>query len=212
MQTTIYALSDPPTGRVRYVGKTVKPLSQRLSEHVSIAKSTRRPCHRTHWIASLPTHPLITELEVVTGPHSDAAEVERRWIAALRAAGCRLTNATDGGEGVPGHVHSEEARAKMRGRKRSPETIAKMVAALRGRKRSPEASAKQAAAMRGRVRTPEHCAAISRAKRGMTFTAEHRAALSAAHKGKPFSPEQRAKMIAGIRATWAARRAARERD
>ena len=51
-----------------------------------------------------------------------------------------------------GRKHSPEAIAKMRGRKHSPETIAKM----RGRKHSPETIAKMRAANPRYVPVPDH--------------------------------------------------------
>jgi hypothetical protein len=49
---SIYALCDPG-GEIRYVGKTMQPVSNRLSMHVAEAKNPRYQCHRLNWIRSL---------------------------------------------------------------------------------------------------------------------------------------------------------------
>lgn len=204
MTTTIYLLSDPNTGRVRYVGKTVKPLSQRLSEHVSTAKTNRRPCHRNHWIASFgKARPLITEVEVVTGPAEDAAEAERRWIASLRADGCDLVNATAGGEGVPGHRHGPEARAAMsaKAKARMADPLWRQILSERARGRTPSAETRalMSRLAKARGRTPEHNAKLAESKRGRRFSDSHRKALSLAHMGQRRSPEASAKAAAANR-------------
>jgi len=48
-KVTIYTLSHPVTGQVRYVGKTVEMLKNRLAGHLR-EKGT---CHKNHWIAQL---------------------------------------------------------------------------------------------------------------------------------------------------------------
>lgn len=63
-------------------------------------------------------------------------------------------------------LSANEARsAALRGRKRSPEEIAKSAAARRGAKRSEEAKANMAAAGKGRKLTPEHKAKVVAALR-----------------------------------------------
>lgn len=181
----IYTLSDPRTGRVRYVGKTCQRPTRRLGHHVSTARHRRN--HRERWIASLGVAPTLTVVEQVTGSVVDVAEVERRWIARLRSDGCHLTNLTTGGEGTPGRKASAETRAKMsaslmgnqcaRGCKRSPATRSLLSAQKIGNKHSlglkrrPETLARMSAALmgnqnaRGRVCSPETRAKIGAANR-----------------------------------------------
>jgi hypothetical protein len=86
-----------------------------------------------------------------------------------------------------------EARARWiqrfseanRGKRRSPETRAKMSAA----QSKPEVRAKKSAAMQGR-----------------RSTAEHRAKISAALKGKRLPPETRAKLSAAVKKAYAEKR------
>jgi hypothetical protein len=97
--TYIYALVDPTTLLVRYVGKTNSPHS-RLRAHTS-AKSLESPSHKNNWIKSLLAKrlmPIMVILQVV--PFDNWAEAERAWIVQFRMIGANLTNFSDGGEGV----------------------------------------------------------------------------------------------------------------
>lgn len=111
---TIYDLRDPRTGEVRYVGKTVLPLSRRLTSHISAAKgrSHRRVCRWIRSLLDVGLVPMIHALEVVPAG-GDWAEREAHFIGFYRSRGCDLTNHTDGGEGLPGLVFSEEHRRKI---------------------------------------------------------------------------------------------------
>lgn len=145
--STIYALCEPDSGEIRYVGKTVSSLGTRLSQHLCAARKGKRT-HLHCWLRSLANRPTIVTLELV--PYADDAEAEKRVIADLRSRGARLTNATDGGEGKKGCYHSEETRARIRawnvGRKmppKSPETLQRMADAQRGKKYAPEVNKKK---------------------------------------------------------------------
>jgi len=65
MKSYIYALVDPLTLRVRYVGQTNQTPKQRWRGHLNDAQSRNsKPLHA--WINSLwPKHPLIVVLDVV---------------------------------------------------------------------------------------------------------------------------------------------------
>ena len=100
----IYALTDPRTGQVRYVGKT-RNLAKRLLGHMD--EALRDDTHKARWIRALkrlglkPGHLI---LEVVNG---DADEAERAWIKKFPKR--QLTNATEGGDGG---MLSADARAR----------------------------------------------------------------------------------------------------
>lgn len=111
---SIYALAEP-SGEVRYVGKTDWPLWHRLSGHKT--KARRSPdTYVSKWVKSLldaGDEPTIILLEEVA-PGDNWATVERYWIKQMRAFGCRLANASDGGEGgMSGHLHTVETKAQM---------------------------------------------------------------------------------------------------
>ena len=131
MITYIYALYDRPN-RIRYVGKTTKPVTQRLLKHIQNAKAgekTRKGNWLRQYIAS-GAQPRVGVLEVVGGTGD---EEERKWIAHFRQNGSDLVNATDGGDGTPGLVFTPEHRDKiskaLRGIRRSEETRERIRAA-----------------------------------------------------------------------------------
>lgn len=82
-----------------------------------------------------------------------------------------LTNLTSGGEGVSGFKPSEEFRQWIKvfntGKKQTPETVAKMVAARKGKPRSESAKKK-----------------ISMARKGIKFSEEHKRKLSEARRNR----------------------------
>lgn len=109
----IYALSDPRTGELRYVGKTTRSLESRLRAHV-------KDCHRyinhcAHWVLGLRKRGLKPVAEVVEACATleDLDDAERFWIEQLRALGFRLTNLADGGGGTVGVRPSDAQRVKI---------------------------------------------------------------------------------------------------
>ncbi len=148
----IYALIDPVTDEIRYVGKSIRPM-QRLQNHCNEKART----WRTNWIQSLIAagrRPEVRVLEILDRD-DDWKAAEIHWIASLRDRGARLTNCTSGGDGVPNLPPEIRARisAVWRGRKHTPETIAKLGSGMRGKYHSDEHRAKMRAAMTGRVVT-----------------------------------------------------------
>lgn len=179
MRTTLYALVDPRLPlRVRYVGKTTSALGARLSGHINKARCTKTPNHRFSWIRSLlaaGVRPQIEELEVVEG---DGSSAEVQMIALCRMMSIEITNHTAGGEGAPGLVHTDEARARMSRARRGVPSPNKGT-------RMPETTrAKISAKLRGRTQTEEANEKRSKALKGRSFSPEHRANLSANHRTK----------------------------
>lgn len=119
---------------------------------------------------------------------AEAFEIEMALIAAIGRTknGGPLVNATDGGEGVKGHSHSEETRRKLRqarnGREISPESTQKTADALRGRRRPPEVGERISAALKGRRHTPDQVAKNSAGQTGKTMSVEARSKISEALK------------------------------
>ena len=96
---SIYALCDPDTGDVRYIGRTANP-KLRLYAHAGHARQGTRHAPATEWVRDLLAagrKPSLRVLDVVSS--GDAAMAEQRTIAAYRAAGCSLVNATHNGAG-----------------------------------------------------------------------------------------------------------------
>lgn len=172
----IYGLVDPVTDDVRYVGKSVDPLS-RFAQHLRDQTATRRG----RWIRSLlaqDLRPGLMLLEVVTG---DWQVAERQWIAAYRAAGGDITNHTDGGDGISGLDAEARARlsAIMTQRLADPEVRARIF--------TPERAAAISRALTGRPKTAAHVAKLSQNQPGRTLTEEHRAKISAALIGNQYA-------------------------
>lgn len=142
--TFIYALNDPRTGEIRYVGKADKPLTRRQI-HLQHAHKSRT--HKNAWILELRKHELAPVLEVLDEVPADCwQDFERSYILVFRAIGVRLTNGLDGGEGFSGgdrhprpqlgkkldrEIVNRQAKGRV-GLKRSLETRRKIATALIG--------------------------------------------------------------------------------
>lgn len=146
----IYGLADPRTGEIRYVGRTVN-LRHRTRRHLRVAGTESPSLYRDRWIKQLLSEGLEFNLIVLeTIDESQSGEAETKWIAKLREEGARLTNLTDGGDGItgfewqagsnrgsatPGRPKSEGFGAKVSaGRKKflaeNPDALAKLNANL----------------------------------------------------------------------------------
>jgi hypothetical protein len=136
----IYALCDPETLAVRYVGKTIN-LPSRINSHRWEARNPAFQTHKARWLRSLGgREPVVKVLAEV--PSDQWQEAERFWIGHMRNLGCDLTNFADGGQTSPveGKRHRPDSIEKMReaairngsrppsrkGSKSSPATIAKL--------------------------------------------------------------------------------------
>ena len=99
--TVIYALIDPMTREIRYVGKTSKQIIVRLKKHMNAAKHNNGS-HLFHWLRDLDSKGLTPATKILEEVKrgDDWRERERYWIAYGRKYGWPLTNATDGGDGL----------------------------------------------------------------------------------------------------------------
>lgn len=94
---TIYTLSDPITGEVRYVGKTIQKLKYRLATHICRNRNNKN--HTEAWVKSLlkkDLKPVIEELCVVD--ESVWENEEKFYISYFKYLGFRLTNHSEGGD------------------------------------------------------------------------------------------------------------------
>jgi group I intron endonuclease len=110
--TFIYALCDPDTEEVRYIGKS-NSIRRRYSDHINECK-TNRKSHKISWIKSLLGNnkkPLIKILDEV--PQDDWKSWEVHYIDLYKSKGANLTNLTEGGQGGNGYKHTEESKKKM---------------------------------------------------------------------------------------------------
>jgi hypothetical protein len=105
----IYALVDPRTHNIHYVGKARNP-EERLRWHLK----DDRNCARVKWIEELRAEgfcPLIAVLEVVRSPQT-WQEREIWWIAKGRELGWPLTNVSDGGDEPPKYNNRPQLQPK----------------------------------------------------------------------------------------------------
>lgn len=154
--------------------------------------------YRSCWIKSLAAEGLKPEIEVLEVHESAEAlvEAEQHFIAYFRFLGCRLTNLTVGGEGIPGFRHTTETRLRMSNvhlrENLTPETLARMSAAQVGKRLSLEhrASLARAALLRPPL-SSETRQKISEASRGRvpwsvgaTFSDDMKLRMSRAKGGR----------------------------
>lgn len=159
--TYIYALVDPDTMQVRYVGKANDP-AKRYARHIMDDEDS----HKVRWLRQLSRNfqrPLLKILQVV--PAEIWADAERHWIKQFD----NLVNSSEGGKGI--HNPSAETREKMRqakiGTKLSSETKRKLSEAKSGKPKP--------------VRSPEHIANLSQALKGRVISKEQRVKLAKAN-------------------------------
>lgn len=151
----IYALIDPLTNQVRYIGKSVDPVT-RFQAHCNDSVET----WRTNWIHSLAkrgARPILLLLDRLADS-DDWQSAERAWIAFGRERGWPLTNCTDGGDGVvnlPPEIRQRMSQLWL-GRKHKPESIVKIGAASKGRTHSEEHKRRMSEIMSQRVFTEQH--------------------------------------------------------
>lgn len=158
MKNFIYALSDPDTNEIRYIGKTDNP-TRRYKAH--LADKSR--CHKVYWIQSLikcGKKPIMIILEEIE-KDSNWEDREKYWIEYYKNN--NLVNMTDGGDQGPNckgkHLtKSEQARKNIasalvernksdtmreisrktgklnKGKKRSEEVVEKMKNRMTGKK------------------------------------------------------------------------------
>lgn len=114
VESYIYVLCEPDGETIRYVGWTMN-LKRRFRSHIYEAKRRRYITHKNNWIFSLlqrGEQPVMKQIDAIP-PYGDRSTAEQKWIAHFRSLGCELTNGTDGGEGTPGLVLSEDAKKKI---------------------------------------------------------------------------------------------------
>lgn len=92
----IYALRDPETLAIHYVGQTVHPAQTRMYGHLNAARHGTTRC--AHWLRSLPTEPVVTVLEDAV-PRDELDSREQHWITTMRRRHEPLMNSPFGGEG-----------------------------------------------------------------------------------------------------------------
>jgi len=175
----IYALCEPDTRDVRYVGKSINPI-KRLKNYLSDRSSIRK----ARWLQSLHCQnkaPYILILETVDEVAWE--EAERFWISYFRREGCDLTNHTSGGEGL--NNPTIETREKIRSSRKQ----CFLSQDYRKRIFTPERAKKISEALSGRPKSPAHIALLPQNQKGYIRRPEVIAKIAAMQVGRKHSPE-----------------------
>lgn len=118
--TDIYALIDPISNEVRYIGKA-NDAQKRFKSHLS---ETRRNTPVYCWIKSLRERALVPKLQIIAVcAEADWKEMERKAIASARESNARLLNVAEGGDEpfCPHEVRVANGKKAALSRVRSPE-------------------------------------------------------------------------------------------
>ena len=185
--TFIYALCDPRTFEVRYVGKSDNPY-KRYCEHLIDKTSS----YKVRWIKQLLNNGFNPILQILEQCDDSVwQQREKDWIAFEKRIGCRLTNETIGGDACfEGKHHSEKTKRILS--EKTSQIMKGHAPWLRGRKASEETKRKQSLAMKGRSNywlkgkhlSENHKRKVSDALKGKTTW----------NKGKHHSEETKKKM------------------
>jgi hypothetical protein len=109
----IYALIDPRSGDVRYIGKSTSGLI-RPKEHLQPKRTAKNRTRNGNWVKHLLDNglrPIIRILECKESPE-ELYELEKYYVKKMKEDGAKLNNHTEGGEGLFGKKHSLETKIK----------------------------------------------------------------------------------------------------
>lgn len=181
--TKIYVLVEPNCGEIRYIGKTVKPLSARLNHHFFEARNGVKN-HRCNWIRFLFSKGYLPKIQLIGEIEGDGCKEEIAWIKYFRDEGLDLVNETDGGDGTVGHKHSEDTRFKM------SEIRKRYYYSDENRRKTSQAILKSPLSLISRLKTSEFRKGKHH-KSGYKFSKKACQKISLAMKGKPWSEKRR---------------------
>jgi hypothetical protein len=181
-----YAHIRKDTGQVFYIGKG------------SFDRAYHNKNRNNHWHKIVDKHGF--EVQILNRWHDekDSLADEVKLIAEYKAKGVRLCNYTIGGDGISGHRHSAETRAKLSamqiGKVISDAQRKKLSEAGKGRIQPEDVRLKISLKNSGRKRTPEQIKANSERNKGKKLSIEHRLAISAGNIGRKHSQETKEKI------------------
>ena len=193
----IYAISDPDTNIIKYIGVTTRTLKERLYQHLYNARNKRLQISaKCIWsLLKVDKLPVISLVETCT--ETNWEEREKYWIAYYKKTG-ELTNLTDGGEGLLGLKLTEEHKRRIslanKNHVVTEETRQKLRLANIGKTFSIETRQKISRFHTGKFKTAEHRKKIGNKHRGKNVSAETREKLRHANIGKIVSEAAKIKM------------------
>lgn len=151
----IYTLTDPITRIIRYVGKSVNA-ERRYNQHLY---DKRHNNYSSRWIRKLQKQklkPILNIIEICD--ESIWQEREKYWIAYYKPIS-KLTNLTNGGDGLSSYNHSDETKLKIsqshKGKKLSEITKNKIRNINLGKKCSKETKDKKSKSSKEFYSTPD---------------------------------------------------------
>ena len=195
----IYALhSSAAPDIIRYIGQTQRDVRGRLAGHLASAKRGDRG-YKADWIRKTiqDGHSVIASVLAVVSSSQEANELEKYYIAKLRADGVALTNQAEGGCDNRGWKHSEEWKQKRQiwgtAHFHSEETKRLLSEKNKGigHPHTEEAKRKIGEAFCGKPKSAEQKEKLSLAVRGFTHTPEARAKIAEASRNRVISEETR---------------------
>lgn len=202
----IYCITNIKNGK-KYIGKTVKTLSSRKSEHLARLKKGNYN-HLYLYRAFLKYGIENFNWEILEQGNSKEllGEREKHWINYYDTTNRdRGYNLSLGGEGSLGRKVSEETKKKIseanKGKKRSEEICAKLSKLRKGRVSNrkgctltEEQKLKISLTSKGRKLSEEHKKKLYEANKGRVVSKETREKVSKRHKGKKVSEETKRKL------------------
>ena len=113
MSMYIYGLTEPKTGEIRYIGKTIQSPEKRYAAHLT-PSSLKKTDHRACWLKGLLSQGqkpglVVLRADIQVEEQLDQEEIE--LIAFCRDIGFRLVNLNAGGEGQRGRRWTAEQRS-----------------------------------------------------------------------------------------------------
>jgi hypothetical protein len=106
MLIKIYTLTDPRTNQVRYVGKTKQLLKFRFNNHYTLYN---HKYYKACWIKSLRSLNLKPIIEIIDEVEENNWKFwEQYWISQFKTWGFKLTNMTNGGDGMLGYKNKNK--------------------------------------------------------------------------------------------------------
>jgi hypothetical protein len=167
-----------------YVGKTSTNINSRFNSHICACRKNKTKHHKV-WNKSLNSNnqPEIIVLEETN--EFEINNIEQWYIAYFKSIGVKLTNLTVGGDGLKGHIFSDEHKQKISQSNRGK----KHIMSVEGLNKIKMANTKP--------RSEEFKEKIKQIRTGTSWSEETKKKISESNKGK-HSRNNRQRRIAQI--------------